>query len=215
MRRSRSRTVGDRATVSGPSPPPPTAPARMARLTPGRGPEVITVARRRGSVERRRPRPVCATRARRRSRRRVTIRRETNRRDCPPAVRRPPDRVAVVFAPSDATDPAAIKAAKVAASLGDVDLVGQVLVPELYGENATKVTSAAAKANESDGRRLPPRPRSSPNSGSAASSWPTGRPPTRPRPRTRRRTSRPRPRSVRSTPVCRARRRSCRTERHC
>jgi beta-N-acetylhexosaminidase len=50
--------------------------------------------------------------------------------------------------PSSAADPAAIKAAKVAASLGDVDLIGQVLVPELYGENATKVTPAAAKANQ-------------------------------------------------------------------
>jgi beta-N-acetylhexosaminidase len=49
--------------------------------------------------------------------------------------------------PSDETDPAATKAAKVAASLGDADLVGQVLVPELYGENATKVTSVAAAAN--------------------------------------------------------------------
>jgi beta-N-acetylhexosaminidase len=50
--------------------------------------------------------------------------------------------------PSGAADPAAIKAAKVAASLSDVDLVGQVLVPELYGENATKVTPAAVKANQ-------------------------------------------------------------------
>ena len=50
--------------------------------------------------------------------------------------------------PSSAADPAAIKAASVAASLSDVDLVGQVLVPELYGENATKVTAAAAKANQ-------------------------------------------------------------------
>ncbi len=49
---------------------------------------------------------------------------------------------------SDQTDPAASKAATVAASLGDADLVGQVLVPELYGENATKVTSAAAAANK-------------------------------------------------------------------
>jgi beta-N-acetylhexosaminidase len=44
-------------------------------------------------------------------------------------------------------DAAAVKAAKVAASLSDTDLVGQVLVPELYGENATKVTAAAAQAN--------------------------------------------------------------------
>jgi beta-N-acetylhexosaminidase len=49
---------------------------------------------------------------------------------------------------SSGTDAAAIKAAKVAASLSDPDLVGQVLVPELYGENATKVTAAAAKANK-------------------------------------------------------------------
>ncbi len=51
--------------------------------------------------------------------------------------------------PSNVADPAAIKAAKVAVSLSDIDLIGQVLVPELYGENATKVTPAAAKANES------------------------------------------------------------------
>jgi beta-N-acetylhexosaminidase len=49
---------------------------------------------------------------------------------------------------SGAADAAAIKAAKVAASLSDPNLVGQVLVPELYGENATTVTAAAAKANQ-------------------------------------------------------------------
>jgi beta-N-acetylhexosaminidase len=50
--------------------------------------------------------------------------------------------------PPHGTDLAAAKAAKVVATLSDTDLVGQVLVPELYGESATKVTSAAATANQ-------------------------------------------------------------------
>jgi beta-N-acetylhexosaminidase len=42
---------------------------------------------------------------------------------------------------------AAARASRVAASLSDIDLVGQVLVPELYGESATSVTKAAAADN--------------------------------------------------------------------
>jgi beta-N-acetylhexosaminidase len=42
---------------------------------------------------------------------------------------------------------AAARAAAVANKLSDADLVGQVLVPELYGEGATSVSASAAKAN--------------------------------------------------------------------
>ncbi|HEY7176623.1 MAG TPA: glycoside hydrolase family 3 N-terminal domain-containing protein, partial [Micromonosporaceae bacterium] len=42
---------------------------------------------------------------------------------------------------------AGARAAAVANKLSDTDLVGQVLVPELYGESATSVSASAAKAN--------------------------------------------------------------------
>ncbi|HEU4427076.1 MAG TPA: glycoside hydrolase family 3 N-terminal domain-containing protein [Pilimelia sp.] len=60
----------------------------------------------------------------------------------------PPTTAAASPSPPPApTDPAAVRAAAVVATLADADLVGQVLMPYAYGSYATKVSSGSAAGN--------------------------------------------------------------------
>ncbi|MEV0397798.1 glycoside hydrolase family 3 protein [Polymorphospora rubra] len=66
----------------------------------------------------------------------------------PPAAPAPsPTGAPTSSASTPADDPAALAAAAVVATLGDEDLVGQILMPYAYGNSATKVTPASAAGN--------------------------------------------------------------------